>query len=1062
LASSEGQILGLSGCGQREEGSNVLSLGMMAVDSEERQRQLERELWAEMREELKVYTQLRICFENDVELVNALIRWGQEECAQHIAQMVIRTRLMQLKAHEVAEMVVSWSELAERLQEKSSGVARMLEMLTREQRDKVVAVRWADSETRRLKGWWGEKLLWAVSKRVWDVWRTVGKRGTVDADSTTMLEREVAEVCNVALELQAQEAAVATATLLEEKEVLLRLRRDRWPEGSFVAKVEQLRERSEMHSRKSELMEKQRNGLQQLLQSREAERRHLNEEVQQLRAELEHYHQKESEEWEEWQSMVRDRDQRLMKQKDEVEAAWRATAEAMDELEAFRTQVSTVWPDALSGRTSGATSSRQAMSQVESAEASVQTEISYPYDGSWPLFDPGVEVTVIQQEPPMLRRMREESMRRMEQTIGICEKEIVDQRAQLAEVARAHVRDMMEAAEAQRTLQSRLEAAEKERLQGCRELERQQLEHEAAMAALQGRLAAAQQASPEQPCRGEQPKNAEDVSRGEKGKAGAVSCLGERVRELESQLATLQGELDKANVSLRKAAKQKGKVSLQRMQEAGVCTVCQLHRLHCCYEGSSLQPGEELAGMTSGSTAAVSGAVAVPVGGASGGHANVLLELGVCVACELRGQHCQCRVREVAARAAAARDRAVGGRLTSEDIVGIVARHLHQKMELWCTMCTAVAPNDGQWELSEQQFQAMMGEVGPVMVRWVNDRRSEWAEEQQERLGAQILTEKTGRMPDEAWLVRRAVDHGVLRFAIHQEEDASRYGWHQEEVLRVGMQEATDLERSFRDARVQMLLEMAEWLSNAEAPVAVPCTSGLQGESISLGPMEMMEVALAELAEEDVWRGAVDDETGLRVPPRSLHKVPPIIGGCAFKMDGALFGCSVSEFFGGCLLIDTGCQFSVVEKAVLSKSSLANAIKRKIICTGFEGQVNREELALVHVALGKRDVGVWTWMVVVDKINMRGVRCALGLTTVMALSRGLNFAEPDAYSLVPKSEQEVRDSVERIACVRWQDEVTKGVEGQDKKAPRAYLITHPMKVELISPLDRLETRVKAR
>ena len=181
--------------------------------------------------------------------------------------MVIRVRLMQLRAHDVVEMVVSWSELAERLQEKSSGVASMLEMLTREQRDKVVAVRWADSEAGRLKGWWGEKLLWAVSKRVWDVWRTVGKRGTVDADSSTMLEREVAEVCNVALELQAQEAAVATATLLEEKEVLLRLRQER-PERSFVAKVEQLRERSEMHSRKSDLMEKQRNGLQQLLQSR--------------------------------------------------------------------------------------------------------------------------------------------------------------------------------------------------------------------------------------------------------------------------------------------------------------------------------------------------------------------------------------------------------------------------------------------------------------------------------------------------------------------------------------------------------------------------------------------------------------------------------------------------------------------------------------------------------------------------------------------------------------------------------------------------------------------------
>jgi len=944
--------------------------------------------------------------------------------------MVIRMRLMQLKAHEVAEMVVSWSELAERLQEKSSGVASMLEMLTREQRDKVVAVRWADSEAGRLKGWWGEKLLWAVSKRVWNVWETVGKRGTVDADSSTMLERELAEVCNVALELQAHEAAVATVTLLEEKEVLLRLWQEK-PERSFVAKVEWLRERSEMHSRKSDLMEKQRNGLRQLLQSREAERRHQNEEVQQLKAELELYHQKESEEWEEWQSMVRVRDQQLMRQKDEVEAAWRATAEAMDQLEAFRAQVSTVWPEALSGGMSGATSSRLAEARVESADASVQTEISYTRDGSWPLLDQGVAVNVIQQEPPMLRRMREESMRRMEQTIGICEKEIVEQRSQLAEVARAHVRDMLEAAEAQRTLQSRLEAAERERLQGCREREQQQLEHEAAMAALQGRLAAAQQASPEQPHRGEHPQSAEDVSRGEKGKARAV--------------------------------KQKGKVSLQRMQEAGVCTVCQLHRLHCCCDGSSLQLGEEMAGMTSASTAAVSGAVAVPVGGASGCHVNVLLELGVCVACELRGQQCQCRVREVAARAAAARDEAVGGRLTSEDIVGIVARHLHQKMKLWCTMCTAVAPHDVQWELSEQQFQAMIGEVGPVMVRWVNDRRSEWAEEQQERLGAQILTHKTGRMPDEAWLVRRAVDHGVLRLeTIQEEEDASRHGWHQEEVLRVGMQEATDLERSFRDARVQMLLEMAEWLSDAEAPVAVPCTSSLQGESISLGPMEMMEVALAELAEEDVWRGAVDNETGLRVPPLSLHKVPPIIGGCAFKMDGALFGCSVSEFFGGCLLLDTGCQFSVVEKAVLSKSSLANAIKRKIVCTGFEGQVNREELAMVHVALGKRDVGVWTWMVVVDKINMQGVRCALGLTTVMALTRGLNFAEPDAYSLVPKSEQEVRDSVERIARVRWQDEVTKGVEGQDKKAPRAYLITHPMEVELISPLDRLEMRVKAR
>ena len=117
------------------------------------------------------------------------------------------------------------------------------------------------------------------------------------------------------------------------------------------------------------------------------------------------------------------------------------------------------------------------MAQVESAEASAQTELSLTREGSWPLFDPGVEVTVIQQEQPMLRRMREESMRRMEQTIGICEKEIVEQRSQLAEVARAHVRDMLEAAEAQRTLQSRLEAADKERLQGRREREQQQLEH---------------------------------------------------------------------------------------------------------------------------------------------------------------------------------------------------------------------------------------------------------------------------------------------------------------------------------------------------------------------------------------------------------------------------------------------------------------------------------------------------------------------------------------------------------------------------------------------------------
>ena len=88
-------------------------------------------------------------------------------------------------------------------------------------------------------------------------------------------------------------------------------------------------------------------------------------------------------------------------------------------------------------------------------------------------------------------------------------------------------------------------------------------------------------------------------------------------------------------------------------------------------------------------------------------------------------------------------------------------------------------------------------------------------------------------MPDEAWMVRRAVEHGVLRAEAEQHE----------EVLRVGMNEAADLERSFREARVQMLMEMAEWLSDAEAPVAMPCTRGLGEEYISLGPMEMMEVA---------------------------------------------------------------------------------------------------------------------------------------------------------------------------------------------------------------------------
>jgi hypothetical protein len=62
---------------------------------------------------------------------------------------------------------------------------------------------------------------------------------------------------------------------------------------------------------------------------------------------------------------------------------------------------------------------------------------------------------------------------------------------------------------------------------------------------------------------------------------------------------------------------------------------------------------------------------------------------------------------------------------------------------------------------------------------------------------------------------------------------------------------------------------------------------------------------------------------------------------------------------------------------------------------------------------------------------------------------------------VAKSDQEVRDSVERIARVRWQEAVTKNVEKLDKKAPQTYLITHPMEAELISPLDRLEKRVKA-
>ena len=420
------------------------------------------------------------------------------------------------------------------------------------------------------------------------------------------------------------------------------------------------------------------------------------------------------------------------------------------------------------------------------------------------------------------------------------------------------------------------------------------------------------------------------------------------------------------------------------------------------------------------------------------------------MACELRGRRCQCRVREVAARAAAAKVGEVRDRLTSEDVMGIVTRHMHARMELWCTVCTAMAHPDVRWRLSEPQFQAMMGEVGPIVVRWVNDKRTEWVEEQQGRSDRRVLTKETAQMPDEAWMVRRAVDHGVLRAEAEQHE----------EVLRVGMNEAADLERSFREARVQMLVEMAEWLSDAEAPVAMPCARGLGEEYISLGPMEMMEVALAEMGEEEVWVGAVGDETGLRVPPKRLFDVPPIIGGCAFKMDGALFGCSVSEFFGGCLLLDTGCQFSVVERGVLSKSSLGNMIKRKMVCTGFEGKVEREELAMVHVALGKKDMGVWTWMVIVDKINMQGVRCALGLTTVMALTREFNFSEPDAYRLVAKSDQEVRDSVERIARVRWQEAVTKNVEKLDKKAPQTYLITHPMEAELISPMDRLEKRVK--
>ena len=315
--------------------------------------------------------------------------------------------------------------------------------------------------------------------------------------------------------------------------------------------------------------------------------------------------------------MVQDRDQRLTTQKEEVEAAWRATAEAMDELEAFRTQVSQVWPDALSRTTSRATSSRHAVERVESAEASSQTEISLISfrDRSWPLFDPGVEVTVIQQEEPILRRMREESMRRMGHTVEICEKEIAEQRAQLAEIARAHVRDVMEAAEAQRTFQSRLEAVEKERLQGCRELEQQRLEHEAAMAALQGRLAAAQQGSPEQAHKEEQLQDTKDVSPGVKGKARPIGRLGERVKELEFQLAKCQKELNRANGTLNKAVKQKGKVSLQRMREAGICTGCQLHRLHCACEGSSSKPSEELAEMMSGSKAEVSEAVAVPVVG---------------------------------------------------------------------------------------------------------------------------------------------------------------------------------------------------------------------------------------------------------------------------------------------------------------------------------------------------------------------------------------------------------------------------------------------------------------
>ena len=59
----------------------------------------------------------------------------------------------------------------------------------------------------------------------------------------------------------------------------------------------------------------------------------------------------------------------------------------------------------------------------------------------------------------------------------------------------------------------------------------------------------------------------------------------------------------------------------------------------------------------------------------------------------------------------------------------------------------------------------------------------------------------------------------------------------------------------------------------------MPCARGLGEECISLGPMEMMEVALAEMGEEEVWVGAVGDETGLRVPPKRLFDVPLIIGG---------------------------------------------------------------------------------------------------------------------------------------------------------------------------------------